>query len=156
MSRQNHFYRGLMLKLNRSSTEAISIENYEIRIFRSDFMHIHEYLCRVSFLTILDIYKDYFKGYLKRWKVIIHAYWRCKGIIHAYCDQRQICPSSSYSLKKLLCLRAKGFVTKELLNLHCWMNWKTLQPTSSPSWCVSHVLGFMHWKERLSLHFKSN
>ena len=25
-------------------------------------MHIHEYLCRVSFLLTLDIYKDYFKG----------------------------------------------------------------------------------------------
>ena len=43
-----------MLKLDRSSTEAKSIEN--------DFTHIHVYLCRVSFLTTLDIYKDYFKG----------------------------------------------------------------------------------------------
>ena len=52
-----------MLKLDKSLTVAISIENYEIRISRIDFTHIHEYLCRVSFLTTLDIYKDYFKGH---------------------------------------------------------------------------------------------
>ena len=63
MSRQNPFYRGLMMKLDSSSTEAVSVENYEIRISRSNFMHIHEYLCRISFLTILNIYKDYFKGH---------------------------------------------------------------------------------------------
>ena len=46
-------------------TEAKPVENYEIRISRSNFTHIHEYLCRVSFLTTLDIYKDYFKGRLE-------------------------------------------------------------------------------------------
>ena len=51
--------------LDSSSTEAVSIENYEIQISRSDFMHIQVYLCRVSFLTILDIYKGYFKDRLK-------------------------------------------------------------------------------------------
>ena len=44
------------------STEAVSIENYEIQIFKSIFTHIQVYLYRVSFLTTLDIYKDYFKG----------------------------------------------------------------------------------------------
>ena len=48
-----------MLKLDSSSTKAISIENYEIRIYKSDFTHIHVYLCRVSFLTTLNIHKDY-------------------------------------------------------------------------------------------------
>ena len=48
--------------LDNSSTEAVSIENYKIQISRSDFMHIYVYLCRVSFLTTLDINKDYFKG----------------------------------------------------------------------------------------------
>ena len=52
--------------------------------------------------------------------------------------------SSSYSLQKLLRLYAKGFVTKELPDLYCWMNKRTLQPTSSSSWRVSHVLGFVH------------
>ena len=51
-----------MLKLDSNSTEAISVKNYKIRISRSNFTHIHVYLCRVSFLTTLNIYKDYFKG----------------------------------------------------------------------------------------------
>ena len=51
-----------MLKLDRSSTEVVSVESYEIWNSRSDYTHILEYLCRVSFLTILDIYKDYFKN----------------------------------------------------------------------------------------------
>ena len=41
-----------------------------------------------------------------------------KLLLHTYCDWRQNCPSSSYSLQKLLRLCAKGFVTNELLDLH--------------------------------------
>ena len=52
-----------MLKLDRSSMLAVSIENYKIRLFRSDCMQILVYLCKVSFLTTLDIYEDYFKGH---------------------------------------------------------------------------------------------
>ena len=52
-----------MLKLDKISTEAVFVENYEIGLFRYDYMHILEYLCRVSFLTTLDIYKDYFKAH---------------------------------------------------------------------------------------------
>ena len=51
-----------MLKLNRSSTQVVYVKNYEIIFSRSDYMHIPMYLCRVSFLTTLVIYKDYFKG----------------------------------------------------------------------------------------------
>ena len=61
-SQQNPFYRELLLKLDKSSTQAASIEKYEIRFSRSDYTHILEYLCRISFLTTLDIYKDYFKS----------------------------------------------------------------------------------------------
>ena len=60
--RQNPFYWDLRSKLDRSSTQAVSVENYQIRNFRSNYMHILMYLCRVSFLTTLDLYKDYFKG----------------------------------------------------------------------------------------------
>ena len=82
------------MDLNSNSTEAVSIENYEIQIFRSDFTHICVYLCRVSVLTTLDIYKDYFKGRHKCGK-------------HCKCDAKRLfmhivtgdnCPSSSYSL----------------------------------------------------------
>ena len=51
-----------MLKLDRRSTKAVSVENYEIINSISDYTHILEYLFRISFLTILNIYKDYFKG----------------------------------------------------------------------------------------------
>ena len=39
----------------------VSIENYEIIIFRSDSQPMLTCICRVSFLTTLDIYKTYFK-----------------------------------------------------------------------------------------------
>ena len=61
-ARQQDFYQVLMLKLDRSLTQIVSVENYEIRFSRSDYTHIPMYLCRVYFLTTLDIYKDYFKG----------------------------------------------------------------------------------------------
>ena len=61
-TRQIHIHRGLMLMLNNSLTKVVSIESYEIQIFKSNFTYIHMYSCRVSFLTTLDIYKDYFKG----------------------------------------------------------------------------------------------
>ena len=48
--------------LNSSLIEVVYIENYEIQIFRFDVTHIHVYLCRVSFLTTLNMYKDYFKN----------------------------------------------------------------------------------------------
>ena len=70
IARQIHFYRGLMMDLYSSSTEAVSIKNYEIQISRSNFMHILVYLCRISFLTTLVIYKDYFKGHLNGCKVM--------------------------------------------------------------------------------------
>ena len=57
-----------------SSTQALSVENYKIRFSRSDYMHILEYLYRVSFLTTLDIYKDYFKSRHKWCKVMQSDY----------------------------------------------------------------------------------
>ena len=51
------------MKLDKSSTEAESIEIYDIRISRSDFWPMLTCMCRVSFLIALDIYKTYFKGH---------------------------------------------------------------------------------------------
>ena len=50
-----------MLVLDSYSIEIVSIDNYKIQISRSVFHAYPSYLCRVSFLTTLDIYKDYFK-----------------------------------------------------------------------------------------------
>ena len=77
ISRQNIFYRGLMLKLDKSLIEAESVKNYEIRIFRFDFTRIYEYLCRVFFLTTLDIYKNYFKG-RQRWCNLMQSHCASK------------------------------------------------------------------------------
>ena len=55
-----------MLKLDIFSTQTVFVKNYEIKLFKSDYTHIPMYLCRVSFLTTLDIYKDFFKGRHKR------------------------------------------------------------------------------------------
>ena len=97
-SQQKDFYRDLKSKLDRSSTQAVSVKTYEIRNSKFDFRHMLVYLYRVSFLITLDIYKAYFKG-------------RC------------VCrkwPSSLFSLKKLLRFYTKGFVNKELPDLHHW------------------------------------
>ena len=91
-----------MLKLDTSSTQAISVENYKISNSRSDFQPMLLYLSRVSFLTTLDIYKDYFKRLS-----CMHCVTRDKN-----------CSSSSFFLKNLLLLYAKAFVTKELLDFH--------------------------------------
>ena len=51
-----------MLKLNRSSTEVVSVETYKIRISKSNFQPMLKYLYRVSFLTTVEINMAYFKG----------------------------------------------------------------------------------------------
>ena len=54
-----------MFNSRQLSKETVSIENYEIQISRSIFPAYPSYLCKVSFLTTLEIYKDYFKGHLR-------------------------------------------------------------------------------------------
>ena len=49
--------------LDSCSTDTFSIAIYENKFFRSDFTHIHVYVFRLSSLTTLNIYKDYFKGH---------------------------------------------------------------------------------------------
>ena len=53
-------------RFNIWSSTAVSIEDYEIQISRSVFHTYLSYLYKISFLTTLDIYKDYFKDCL-RW-----------------------------------------------------------------------------------------
>ena len=44
------------------SIENLSIEIYRDQFFRSDFTPIHVYMFRLSFLTTLNIYKDYLRA----------------------------------------------------------------------------------------------
>ena len=98
-----------------------------IQIF--DFQPILIYLFRVSFLTTLDLYKAYFRGrHIREYKEKICKRWPIP-----------------YSLwKKLLRLYALGFCNQVFLDLHCWWSEELCsQHSSSSSWWVSHILGFM-------------
>ena len=57
LSLDSCIYRGLKLDASRS------IEVTGIQISRSNFWASLMYLCRVSFLTTLDLYKAYFRGH---------------------------------------------------------------------------------------------
>ena len=115
----------------------------------------------LSFLTILNIYKDYFKG-RKRLRTVAQEY-NCT-IVKKSVTGNLICPSSSFSSRSCYVLYTVGFSTKQLHDLHRVMNRRTLQPTSFSSWwlsrvlgsaqLVSHVLGAVHWKR--DYHYKTN
>ena len=55
-------YQDLKYEAQQISSTAISIENYENKFFRTFFHAYPSYVFRFSFLTTLNIYKDYFKG----------------------------------------------------------------------------------------------
>ena len=117
----------------------LSIKIYENQFFRSDFTPIYVCLFRLYFLTTLNIYKDYFKGYC--WcnlmqKIFTSILWI-----------GDICPSSSFSWRSCCICTLLGFVTKEICHLHCidkLMNWRTLQQTTFLSWWLSCILGSTH------------
>ena len=48
--------------LDSYSIDNLFIKIYENQFFKFDFTHIHVYVFRLSFFTILNIYNDYFKG----------------------------------------------------------------------------------------------
>ena len=125
-ARQQSWQKGLLLRFKveaqQSLAQVVSIETYKIKTSRSDFRPMMKYLYRVSFLTTLNIYKTYFKGR--------HA---CKK-----------CPNSLFSLKKLLHLYAKDFVTNELHDLHCWWTEELYSQQPLQVTRVIHVLGSMH------------
>ena len=56
-------YRDLIWSSIDSSTATRSIENYDFRIFKFEIQSSLVYLFGVSFPTILDTHKDYFKGH---------------------------------------------------------------------------------------------
>ena len=122
-------------------------------IFQADFHPIHECMFELSFLTNLNIYKDYFKG-RKRLRTVAQEHKSTS--VKKNVTGNLVCPSSSFSWRSCYVYTPKGFVTKQLHDLHCVINIRTLQPTSFSSWwlsrvlgsthLVSHVLGAVHWK----------
>ena len=76
------------------------------------------YLCKVSFLTTLDIYKDYFKGLHKAMHKIIHA---DSGLVH-YSLCRSYCiftPGALWPRSFLIFIvdELKNFATNNLLQV---------------------------------------
>ena len=66
-------------RLDNYSTNRVSVEIYKVQYFRADFHPIYEYMFELSFLTTLNIYKDYFKGRKRLWKLhksTIPQVWR--------------------------------------------------------------------------------
>ena len=94
-----------------SSTDisiAVSIENYEIQIFRFVFHTYPSYVFGFSFLTTLDLYKDYFNGNHKVVALVVTCIlWT-----------ETICLSSSFFWRNCCVCTPLGFVTKKLLDLH--------------------------------------
>ena len=68
----------------------VSIENYKIQIFRSVFHAYPSYVFRFSFLTILDIYKDYFKGRHKGLHLLLHAYCDRRQFVHVHLSLEEV------------------------------------------------------------------
>ena len=122
-------------------------------LFRTVFHPIREYIFGFSFLTTLDIYKDYFKG-----RQMWHKLHKCEA---KFCSCK-LWPETEFALVHLSLEEAAVFVHRRVLwpsnfmIFIVWMNWRTLQPTFFVTWwssrvlgsaqLVSHVLGAVHWK----------
>ena len=99
------------------------------------------YLCRVSFLTTLDLYKTYFRGCHRENTRRTYA----KGDRCLILFERCYC---------VFC--ALGFCNQVLLDFHCWWSEELCSQQSFLSWwfslvlgsaqLVSHVLGFVYQK----------
>ena len=91
----------LSIEVSIDSSIIVSIENYEIRISRSDFRPMLRCMHRVSFLTTLDIYKVYFKGcHIREYNGNTYKKW----------------PSALVSLKEFtVSFAPQDFVTKYFL-----------------------------------------
>ena len=122
--------------------------------------HQSVYLYKLSFLTTINTYKDYFKGY-HRWCNLMQKF------LTSILWLETIFPSSSFTWRNCCVCTPYGFVTKELCDLHHVDELKNFAANILLKLVVSHVLGFVHrlvshvlgvllWKERLSLQNKSN
>ena len=74
-------------------TDRVSAEIYEVQFFRADFHPIRECMFGLSFLTTLNIYKDYFKS-RKRMQV---AQEHNSTSVKKSVTGNLVCPSSSFS-----------------------------------------------------------
>ena len=74
-------------------TNRVSVEIYEVQFFKTDFHSIRKYMFGLSFLTTLNIYKDYFKGH-KRLRIIVQEHNSTS--VKKSVTRNLVCPSSSF------------------------------------------------------------
>ena len=88
-----------ILWLESSSTDRVSVEVYKTQIFEYGFHPIRDHMFSLSFLTTLDIYKDYFKD--RRMWHKLHKCWAkfCSSklwsetefvLIHLSCEETAV------------------------------------------------------------------
>ena len=102
-----------------SSIDTLSIEVYKIQFFRANFNPIREYVFRLSFLTTLNIHKDYFKGRHNLCNLM-------QKFFTSILWTENICPSSFFFIQE-----AVAFVRRWVL------------------WLRSFVIFIMWWTEEL-------
>ena len=123
------------------------------QIFSSVLHPIRKYVFRFSFLTTLNIYKDYLKG-RKRLRKCEAKFCLCKlwpetefAIIHISFEDTIV-------FIHLTILWPRSFVifnmwwTEELSSQHL-SSWWSSCVLGSAHLLVSHVLGAMHWKREI-------
>ena len=97
--------------LTAISIDKLSIEFYEKQIFSSDFHSIRVYMFGLSFLTTLNLYKDYFKG--------CQMLRECEAKLCS-CKLWPL-PLFIFLLKKLLCLYTVRFCNQGVSwSSSCW------------------------------------
>ena len=107
--------------LGSYSIDRVFIKIYENQIFSFDFTPMHVYMFGLSFLTTLNIYKDYFKG---------------RHIVTG-----DNLPSSSFSSRSCCICSSQSFVTKEFRDLHRSDELKNFAINILLRLVVSHILG---------------
>ena len=126
--------------LDSCSIDKLSIEIYKNKIFNSDFTPIHVYMFKLSFLTTLSIYKDYFK--------VCHSRYKCVKldamVFHKHIVTEDICLSLFFSSRSYCVCTPQGFLTKEIRDLHRVDELKNFSANILLKLVVSHVLGSVH------------
>ena len=78
-------------------------------------------------------------------RIILRAVIRLLHLLlQAYYDRRQFSLVHHSLEETAVFVRRRVLWPMSFLIFIVWMNWRTFQPTSFSSWCVSHVFGFVH------------
>ena len=124
--------------------KAWSIEIYDFRISKSKIWLMMTWMIRVSSLTTLVIYKDYFKSHYT-WKQRLRTHILCEKLLRL-CALRlynQVFPDLHHLWNEKLCSQQQSIKSLELVMY--WDPWKE----------VSHKLEICATKERRLLQYEA-